>query len=180
MAWMKNLSRNPIVLNDNPSLKKMAQEVLDELCEQDRIYCFYRKFDGILKMPYNIIGMTVIEYIANPDSKVTITYTLGDDEQKNSQVMKSNEWGIFTSRFNLFYGDRMEYFFTESGSGTDKVSEPAVLEYKEVSMDSVDGRFDAINDCLASRQLHDLTTLRKLMHSYSVEEYVTRQMFEIK
>lgn len=180
VAWMKNLSKNPIVLNDNPSLKKMAQEVLDELCEQDRIYSFYRKFDGILEMPYNIIGMTVIEYIANPDSKVTITYTLGDDEQKNSQVMKSNEWGIFTSRFNLFYGDRMEYFFTESGGGTDKVSEPAVLEYKEVSMDSVDGRFDAINDCLASRQLHDLTTLRKLMHSYSVEEYVTRQMFEIK
>ena len=102
--------------------------------------------------------------------------------RRPSQVyfLKSNEWGIFTSRFNLFYGDRMEYFFTESGSGTDKVSEPAVLEYKEVSMDSVDGRFDAINDCLASRQLHDLTTLRKLMHSYSVEEYVTRQMFEIK
>ena len=36
-----------------------------------------------------------------------------------------------------------------------------------------------LNDCLASRQQHDLTTLRKLMYSYCVEEYVTREMFTI-
>lgn len=41
------------------------------------------------------------------------------------------------------------------------------------------GRTDMLNECLASRQQHELAALKKQMHSYSVEEYVTREMFTI-
>ena len=57
--------------------------------------------------------------------------------------------------------------------------EPVVCEYKDIPSENTDGRIDMLNDCLASRQQHDLTTLRKLMYSYCVEEYVTREMFTI-
>ena len=39
------------------------------------------------------------------------------------------------------------------------------------------GRFDAINECLASEELRDMVTLKKLMESYAVEDYVTKQLF---
>lgn len=93
--------------------------------------------------------------------------------------MKSNDWGIYTCRFNLFYGDVLDYNYTVAGSREENVSENYNLKYEEVSPDTVSGRFDAINDCLASRQLHDMATLKKLMRSYSVEEYVSKQMFKI-
>lgn len=93
--------------------------------------------------------------------------------------MKSNGWGIFTCRFNLFYGDSLEYTFIVNDSNEQTSTEPVVCEYKDIPSENTDGRIDMLNDCLASRQQHDLTTLRKLMHSYCVEEYVTREMFTI-
>ena len=48
--------------------------------------------------------LTIVEYIADPDDKVSLTYSINGADRL-VQVMKSNEWGIFTWRFNLFYGD---------------------------------------------------------------------------
>lgn len=178
VAWLKDISKNTAVLDDEKK-KKYAQKILNELCENDRIYAFYKKFNGVLDIPYNVIGITVLECIAEPESKVTVTYTLNDDKQQHTQIMKSNDWGIYTCRFNLFYGDVLDYNYTVTGSREENVSENYNLKYEEVSPDTVSGRFDAINDCLASRQLHDMATLKKLMRSYSVEEYVSKQMFKI-
>lgn len=63
--------------------------------------------------------------------------------------------------------------------GNPKMKKSTVCEYKDIPSENTDGRIDMLNDCLASRQQHDLTTLRKLMYSYCVEEYVTREMFTI-
>ena len=178
VAWLKNLSRNPLALREDTSEKELAQSVLNELCEHDRIYGFFRKFKGILELPYNMQGLTVIEYIADPDDKVSVAYSINGADRL-VQVMKSNEWGIFTCRFNLFYGDSLEYTFTVNDSDEQTATEPVVYEYRDIPSENTDGRIDMLNDCLASRQQHDLTTLRKLMHSYSVEEYVTREMFTI-
>ena len=128
-------------------------------------------------MPYNVLGITVLECIASPESKVTITYTTGSDNQQYTQIMKSNGWGIYTCRFNLFYGDEINYNYTVTGNKEENVSEKYNFRYEEVNPDTGCGRFDAINDCLASRQLHDMATLKKLMRSYAVEEYVSSHMF---
>ena len=178
VAWLKNISKNIAVLEDERK-KKYAQQIFDGLCADDRIYAFYKKFNGVLDMPYNVTGVTVLECIAEPDSRVTVTYTLNDNEQQYTQIMKSNDWGIYTCRLNLFYGDVLNYNYTVTGNKEENVSENYNLRYEEVSPDTVSGRFDAINDCLASRQLHDMATLKKLMRSYSVEEYVSKQMFKI-
>ena len=146
--------------------------------EHDRIYGFFKKFKGILDLPYNMQGLTIVEYIADPDDKVSLTYSINGADRL-VQVMKSNEWGIFTCRFNLFYGDSLEYTFIVNDSNEQASTEPVVCEYKDIPSENTDGRIDMLNDCLASRQQHDLTTLRKLMYSYCVEEYVTREMFTI-
>lgn len=178
VAWLKNLSRNPVALREDTSEKELAQSVLNELCEHDRIYGFFKKFKGILDLPYNMQGLTIVEYIADPDDKVSLTYSINGADRL-VQVMKSNGWGIFTCRFNLFYGDSLEYTFIVNDSNEQASTEPVVCEYKDIPSENTDGRIDMLNDCLASRQQHDLTTLRKLMHSYCVEEYVTREMFTI-
>lgn len=177
VAWLKDISRNPAALADNDKKKEMVQDVFDELCAADKIYGFYKRFEGILNMPYNVIGITVIEYIADPMSKVDITYSLNDSRDKITQTMKSNEWGIYTCRFTLFYGDHINYCISINGNKEKCVTEDMYYEYKDVSPDMADGRFASINDCLDSRSQHDLATLKKLMRSYSVEEYVTKQMF---
>ena len=100
VAWLKNISKNPLALKEDDSERELAQTVLNELCENDRIYSFYKKFKGVLDIPYNMQGLTIIEYISAPADKVTISYTINGGDRL-TQVMKSNEWGIFTCRFHL-------------------------------------------------------------------------------
>ena len=78
----------------------------------------------------------------------------------------------------MFHGDRLKYYFTENGNG-----ETVNTEEKSYVSDNVDsevsqGRLDRINDCLASKELHDMATLRRLMHGYCVENYVNEQLFK--
>lgn len=39
-------------------------------------------------------------------------------------------------------------------------------------------RLDAINECLASEELHDMVTLKKLMNSYVTMAYVSEEIFK--
>ncbi len=178
VAWLKDISKNTAVLVDERK-KRSAQQVLDELCAADRIYAFYAKFNGVLEVPYNAAGITVLECIASPDSRVTVSYTRNGYEKKYTQIMKSNDWGIYTCRFRLFYGDVLNYNYTVTGNKEENVSDNYNLKYDAAAPDAASGRFDMINECLASRQKHDIAALKKLMLSYSVEEYVTKQLFEI-
>ena len=115
-------------------------------------------------------GLTIIEYISAPADKVTISYTINGGDRL-TQVMKSNEWGILTCRFHLFYGDVLEYTFSVNDEDNDM--QPAVYEFKDVSGENTQGRTDMLNECLASRQQHERAALKKQMHSYSVEEYIS-------
>ena len=177
-AWVKDVSKNPNAFDKDSETIKLLQSTVNLLCSENRLYGFFKKLDGVIKLPYNMVNVTVVEHIANPDSKVTITYSINDDDEEITDVCKSNEWGIFTYRFNLFYGDRVKYYFTVSGSSENVVTEKMSFEFSEINQDSTNGRFDSINDCLASKELHDMVTLSKLMNSYAVEDYVAKQLFK--
>lgn len=177
VAMLKEISKHPADrINDNN--REELQKLLNELCNNDEIYQFYNSFKGYLEIPYNAYGVTVVEYIANPEYKVTIHYSVNDSGEYTDEIMKCTESGIFTKRFVLFHGDRLKYYFTENGNG-----ETVNTEEKSYVSDNVDsevsqGRLDRINDCLASKELHDMATLRRLMHGYCVENYVNEQLFK--
>ena len=47
---------------NKPDIKDTAQKILDELCAKEIIYDYYKRFNGVLNIPYNACGVTVIEY----------------------------------------------------------------------------------------------------------------------
>lgn len=177
VAWLKEISKNVAELSEDNEKRVNVEKCINTLCLDNKVYEFFKKFETVVKLPYICTGVTVMELIANPDCKVTITYTLNDGEEV-TDVCKGNDWGIFTYRLNLFYSDVLKYHYTISGNKEERKTEEASFEYTEVSVESLGGRFDSINDCLASKELHDIVTLKKLMHSYVVEEYVSKQLFK--
>ena len=172
-AWLKKVSENIKELN-KPDIKDTAQKILDELCAKEIIYDYYKRFNGVLNIPYNACGVTVIEYYGNPDNKVVINYKVNDAKEYASAVMKCDNCGVFTYRLSLFYNDKVIYNYT---IGTDTNTKEYNILYDNLNDGDNKGRFDAINECLASGELRDMVTLKKLMESYAVEDYVTKQLF---
>lgn len=174
IAWLKEKSLELSLLNES-DIKKIAQSILDELCEKELIYNFYKKFNGILSIPYNAYGLTVIEYFGIPDRKVELHYRINDDKEYKTAVMKSDICGIFTYKLLMFYDDKITYYFTTSDG--EKTKEYNMV-CDDVPAQDAGKRLDAINECLASEELHDMVTLKKLMNSYVTKAYVSEEIFK--
>lgn len=158
--------------------KKTAQGMLDELCSEDKLFGFYRKFAGVLELPFNMIDQTVVEYRADPSAKVEIHYVLNEDFASETAEVMKNCGGVFVKNFTLFYGDSLQYYFTEEYSGEQRQTEQQHLLCSSINPDQTECRFDYLNDMLASRELHDMATMKKRMYGYTVQDYVGGQLFK--
>lgn len=159
------------------SRKKLIEKLIYRLCASGKCFEFYKKYGGVISLPYNITDRTFVSYIGNPDAKVEIHYRVNGDENEYTEVV-ANCGGIFVKSFTLFYSDSIKYYFTEEAGGSVKRSEEFNLQKNNINEDGTEGRFDYINDMLASRELHDIVTMKKLMHGYCVQDYVSKQLFK--
>lgn len=159
-----------------------ARNLLSYFCGKDMMFAFFQDFADKLPLPYKVLDKTIVEYRTVPGNKVTIHYAAGDGKSEDyvSEVMNDTFMGIFTKAFTLFYGDTIQFYITENINGEDKSSDSMSITCDRVNMNSTRGRYEYINDMLASRDSHDIAALNKLMHEYSVEDYVTKQLFNIK
>ncbi len=176
LALLKHFSDRPEKLPD--ASRSLAQALLDEMCSQGKLFECYKKFAGVLDIPYNMIDKTVIEYRSAPESRVEIHYTKnGNEDEPVTEVMQCVD-GVYTKCLTLFYGESIQYYFTEERDGGQAKTESASFLCGTVNPRQAEGRFDGINDMLASREMHDMVTMKKLMQGYSVQEYVVQQMFK--
>lgn len=162
--------------------RRLAQALLEELCEKDIVFAFYRKFKGILKLPVYVRNATIVEYAANPNVHVEIHYIhMGAEGNKEYAVedMKMMYDGMFVKAFSLFYGESIQYYITEEYQGEIHHTESKVLVYEEMSEEVSEGKYEMINDILASRALGDEVTFEKMLRGYAVTDYVATQIFKI-
>lgn len=180
VAYLKEASRKLELLKDEDK-RKIAQKMLDHLCSKGIILSFYQSLGKYLNIPYNLVGLTVIEYISNPNYKVMIHYILNESTNKfTNDLMKATDFGLFSYKFNLFYGDSVRYYFTIEGGGKVTKTEEYTVEFSDLVTEACRGRFDNINDSFASMKLRDYMTLRKVMESYLVEDYVVNETFKAR
>ena len=156
---------------------KTAQIILNKMCEMNRLFSFYKKFKGVLKLPYNVLDKTVIEYRAAPDERVEIHYSIEGMDEFRTEVMKCHAGGVFTKTFTMFYGDSMKYYFTHDKGGKIVRTETLSTVCNDCADDNISNRFDYINEMIASKDMHDMVTLKQLMEKYCIQNYTVSQLF---
>ncbi len=156
---------------------KLAHTMLNSLCKDGKLFEFYKKFAGVLVLPHNMIDRTVIEYAANPDWKVEIHYMMNGAVEECVEVLNSIA-GVFTKTMTLFYGDSVQYYFVIEKEGKTVRTDMLSLTSNNINPEDTECRFEYINDMLASKELHDIVTMRKLMHGYCVQDYIVKELFK--
>ena len=165
-----------------------------------------------------------VEYRTQPHSQVYIHYIFDDgsteeqplsesnveclasdelDEQAENAVdygsydireMKEMYEGIHVSMFQLFHGETIQYYITESyaedgGYLQEHVTQSGTLYGKsEAGIGSnasgkgqydTDDRFNILNDILLSVSLQDETTAHQLMEDYLYQDFCVRELFKV-
>ncbi len=155
----------------------LAQALLDELAKENIVFEFYRKFSGRLKLAYNIIDKTVIEYRTNPKNKVVIHYLLEKGQDKANYIVEEMHHiieGVFVKQFVLFYGEEVKYYITEEDE-EEELTESANIVNSTIEYSQ--GRFDKINDMLIGLHMDDSKSMRKMVSNYEVLSYISDKLF---
>lgn len=174
LALLKNFSGKTEELT--ASQLELTAALLNRLCKENKLFGFFKKFAQVIDLPYNMMDKTVIEYYYNPKARVEIHYTVNEGEEI-VEVM-SNTCGVFTKSFTLFYGDGISYYFVADCGGKEIKTSLFHTTGGGINPERTESRFDYLNDMLASKELHDVVTMRKLMYGYSVQDYVAKQIFK--
>lgn len=85
--------------------------------------------------------------------------------------------GIFTKEFTIFYGDTVQYYITEEENQKGDITESHTLMNDEIDSQAVEGRFEAVNDMIATLEMNDDNTLENMMDNYAVSDYLVKKMF---
>lgn len=161
--------------------KGLAKQLIEEMCGKGMIFAFFSKFKGIIKMPFNVRCMTIVEYNAKPLTHVVIHYInngCDGNHEYTVEDMKMIYDGMYVKQFLLFYGESIQYYITEEGENGVKHTQSMEITCEDINIENPDGRYELINDMLATKDMMDEVTLNEMIKEYHIQDYMVKELFK--
>lgn len=159
--------------------QKMAQKLLEEFHYRGMQFAFYQEFDQAFLRPFQLQDKSYVEYRANPEALVTITWRMGrrEEERELSEIMRNVYEGVFVKEFTLFYGESIRYRIQEEYQGRKKETSWKTLAWKEKKGIEGDTCYDLINRLAKALESKDAETAKNVMQLYLEQECLADHIF---
>lgn len=161
--------------------QKHVQKLLEEFNYQGRQFAFYKNFGPELLRPFQLMDKSYVEYRANPEALVTITWHMGREadgkEKEISEIMKNVYEGIFVKEFTLFYGETVHFRIQEERGGVKKETEWRTISWDEKNSAGGDTCYDLINRLARALEDKDRKTAKNVMQLYLEQECLAEHIF---
>ena len=82
-------------------------------------------------------------------------------------------------KFDLFFGERLQYYISEGNEEKEMLSESGALEKSDIVSTECEKRYDILNDIVVSQTLQDYDTVDIMMEEYSKKAFIAEKMFTI-
>lgn len=181
----------------------IVRQLIQELLKEEIYFPFYVRFVDMVPELHYIKDSVFIEYRTQPQSQVYIHYVFDDDalvkgsadneaeeinyERYEIKLMKEMYEGIYVGVFQLFHGETLQYYITESYFDDQKAPQEHVTQSSTLSgkteetvesSGAVD-RFNILNDIMISISLQDSATAQQLTEDYLYQDFCVRELFRV-
>lgn len=182
LAFLKYYAENPAELTK--SQEDLTESFLDELLEQRIHLEFFREYRRNDRVVQEMADKTIIEYRAEPHTKVCIHYVLlhenGESDEYCAEYMREVYAGVFFKEFILFFGENLQYYITEERGGEEQLTESGTLQKSDIRGNEAESRYHLVNDIVISKTLGDFDTMDHLLEEYYRKEFLNGRLFELK
>lgn len=142
---------------------------------------FFREFEKWFTIPYSLRDKYIVEYKANPKTKVSISYILEtgrfDEKEYENELMENICIGVFIKEFILFYGENIQYYIKEESGNEEHLTE----SYNYSLGDDYSGdesRYGMLNNMMLSVDLKDEKTFVQLAQNYCSSKEIINRIFD--
>lgn len=201
--WAENIYNGMEVPED------VARSFILELLNDDVYFPFYTGLVELVPELHYIKNSTFVEYRTQPQSQVYMHYVYDDSSPAGESAdqaadinydcyeireMKEMYEGIHVSMFQLFHGETVQYYITESSvengeAVQERVTQSGTLSGKSEADDgslvreaqnyAADDRFNILNDIMLSISLQDEATAQQLTEEYIYQDFCVRELFKV-
>ncbi len=158
--------------------KMLITELVNELISEKQYVPFLSSFTAFIPWLRPYAELSYLEYRTAPGSVVTLHYLQeGREEQYCQKKLDEICAGYFCHNFVLFFGQRLQYYFTESNDGERKLTESGFLEKSDMTGEESESRYGLLNDIVMCDALGDERTKQELISRYKKESLRTELLF---
>lgn len=153
---------------------------LRELIAADLLFPYYKEYADKISFMRQFMDKTMIRYRLENGGRAVIHYLLeGSDGEYVMQEMKEMFGGICVKQFILFFGEKLQYYITETEEGKEHLTESGTLSRSDTDREQKESKYSLINDIAIGRALDDENTMGDLLHEYFEREFMVEKLFHI-
>ena len=168
--------------------KAVAEQILDELLEEDIYFPFFSEYADILPQAERFAERVILQYRTAPGKRCVIHFAPNADEADEeiryvSKRMREMYDSVYVISFVLFFGEELPYYITESDDAEEETENQVLTESGTLSRSDIrqtgleGGRFIMINDMCIAETLKDYTAFDRLIQDYHHTKYLTEYLF---
>ena len=181
LAYTRYYAENKKLIDEKISRYLIA--FLRELLSENLYFPYFKEYADNISFMRQFGDKTMIQYRAEDGNKVVIHYLLESQDSSEGEYiteeMTDMFYGICVKQFILFFGEKMQYYITESGKGKEYLTESGTLSRSDTDREQKESKYTLINDIAIGRTLNDDTTMNKLLYEYHEREYMSRKLFHV-
>ena len=156
---------------------------LKEILIQGMYFPYFKEYAQSITYMHRFLDKTMVEYRVEEGTTATIHYMIEKNaEEKGEYVteeLRDMYHGICVKQFVLFFGERLQYYITESNKEEDELTESGEYSRNDMDQSESTSKYSIINDIAIARTLGDLGTMDKLMEEYFRREYILDNVFSM-
>lgn len=167
-------------LSDNQ--KELYHSTIMKLSNYNVIFEFYKKFVKWFDLPFYITDKVIVDYRTNPGSKVSISYTIGNEVEETQLIVEpmSNVLsGVYIKDFTLFYGDKLNYYINETRDEETITSEGHKIEVTDSSVYKDGSRHSMLNHILMAEENGDQRGYNETVEKFASKKQISETVFDI-
>jgi len=181
LAYTKYYAENKQLIDER--ISKYLVLFLRELSEQGKYFPYFKEYAENILFMRQFADKTMVEYRAKEDTVAVIHYVIEKDDLENGEYIREEMQdmfgGVCVKQFVLFFGERLQYYITETDGDKEQLTQSGTLSRNDTDRDQKESRYSLINDIAVGRTLHDYETMEKLLQEYYEQVYKVRELFSI-
>lgn len=156
---------------------------LRQLLAENLYFPYFKEYADHIAFMRQFADKTMVQYKLEEGNSAMIHYFMEKDGSRQGEYvqeeMKNMFYGICVKQFILFFGERLQYYITETDGSREQLTGSGTLSRSDTDREQRESKYNLINDIAIGRTLHDDNTMEQLLHEYFEQEFMVKELFHI-
>ncbi len=179
LAYTRFYAENKKLIDEN--ISKCLIVFLRQLLAENLYFPYFKEYADHIAFMRQFADKTMIEHKLEEGSNAVIHYFMEKDGTRAGEYvqeeMRNMFYGICVKQFILFFGERLQYYITETDGDKEHLTRSGTLSRSDTDREQKESKYSLINDIAIGRTLHDDNTMETLLHEYFEQDFIVKELF---